>query len=226
MQQETLRATKRITSGTRASKRLRREGRVPGVVYGTNLSTPYAVHIDGRDLYAVLHTDAGLNAIIEVDIEGEQVLTVAREIQRDPVRGDITHLDLIQVSLDTEIEAEVGLDFVGNPTGVVDEGGIAETLDNTVTISALPNAIPTSIEVDVSHLGIHDTLTVADLPQIDGVTYVAAEDHPLLTVVIPAAEVVEEPVVGEFDGEEGEELGEGEDGAAEDDDAGDEGEEG
>lgn len=207
MQQETLRATKRTTSGTRASKRLRREGRVPGVVYGANLSAPHAVHIDGRELYAVLHTDAGLNAIIEVDIEGEQVLTVAREIQRDPVRGDITHLDLIQVSLDTEIEAEVALEFTGTPVGVIDDGGIAETLDNTVTISALPNAIPTSIEVDISGLGVHDTLTVADLPQIDGVTYLAAEDHPLLTVVIPAAEVVEEVVVGEeLLGEDGELL--------------------
>lgn len=220
MQQETLRATKRTTSGTRASKRLRREGRVPGVVYGANLSSTHAVHIDGRELYAVLHTDAGLNAIIEVDIEGEQVLTVAREIQRDPVRGDITHLDLIQVSLDTEIEADVALEFIGTPVGVIDDGGIAETLDNTVTISALPNAIPTSIEVDISGLGVHDTLTVADLPQIDGVTYLVGEDHPLLTVVIPAAEIVEEVAVEEeLLGEDGEPV---EDAS----DEGDEGEEG
>jgi large subunit ribosomal protein L25 len=220
MQQETLRATKRTTSGTRASKRLRREGRVPGVVYGATLKSSHAVHLDSRELYAVLHTDAGLNALIEVDIEGEQVLTVAREIQRDPVRGDITHLDLIQVRLDTEIEAEVALEFTGIPTGVIDEGGIAETLDNTVTISALPNAIPTSIEVDISGLGIHDTLTVADLPQIDGVTYAASEDHPLLTVVIPAAEVVEEVVTDDLEGVEGEE------GEAGEGDAADEGEEG
>jgi len=219
MQQETLRATKRTTSGTRASKRLRRDGRVPGVVYGTGLDSAHAVHVAERDLYAVLHTDAGLNAIIEVDIEGEQILTVAREIQRNPVRGDITHLDLIQVRMDTAIEAEVHIEYVGIPVGVLDEEGIAEQLDSSVTISALPNAIPTSIEVDVTHLGLHDTLTVADLPAIDGVTYVAAEDHPLLTVVTPAAEVVEEPVVDLLEGEEAPE--DGEDGAESDE--GDEG---
>jgi large subunit ribosomal protein L25 len=217
MQQETLRATKRITQGTRASKRLRRDGRIPGVVYGTNVPEPHAVHVDQRDLQAVLRTEAGLNAIIEVDVEGEQILTVAREIQRDPVRGEITHLDFIQVSLDTEIEADVHLDFIGTPHGVIEEEGIAETLNSSVTITALPNAIPTSIEVDISHLGLHDTLTVADLPAIDGVTYVAAEDHPLLTVVTPAAEIVEEVEV-----EEGEEGLEGEEGVEGDEASSDE----
>lgn len=204
MQQETLRATKRITQGTRASKRLRRDGRIPGVVYGTGVAEAHAIHVDQRDLQAVLRTDAGLNAIIEVDVEGEQILTVAREIQRDPVRGEITHLDFIQVSLDTEIEADVHVEYVGIPHGVLEDEGIAETLSSSVTISALPNAIPTSIEVDISHLGLHDTLTVVDLPVLDGVTYLAGDDHPLLTVVTPAAEIVEEVEI-----EEGEELEEG-----------------
>lgn len=202
MQQETLRATKRTTQGTRASKRLRRAGRIPGIVYGTDVAEAHAVHVAQRDLEAVLRTEAGLNAIIEVDIDGEQILTVAREIQRDPVRGEITHLDFIQVSLDVEIEADVYLVFAGTPHGVLEDGGIAETLNASVTISALPNAIPTSIEVDVSHLGVHDTLTVADLPVIDGATYLANEDHPLLTVVLPAAEIVEEVEEVE-EGEEG-----------------------
>ena len=213
MQQETLRATKRITQGTRASKRLRRDGRIPGIVYGAEVVEPHAVHVDQRELQAVLRTDAGLNAIIEVDVEGTQVLTVAREIQRDPVRGEITHLDFIQVSLDIEIEAEVHIDFTGMPIGVLEEEGVAETLNSTVTITALPNAIPTSIEVDVTHLSLHDTLTVADLPVVDGVTYVANEDHPLLTVVTPAEEIVEEVEIEE--GEEGEEGLEGAEGDGE-----------
>lgn len=208
MQQETLSATKRTTQGTRASKRLRRGGRIPGIVYGTDIADAHAIHVAQRDLAAVLRTEAGLNAIIEVDVEGEQILTVAREIQRDPIRGEITHLDFIQVSLDTEIEADVHVEYTGTPHGVLEEEGIAETLSASVTISALPNAIPTSIEVDIAHLGLHDTLTVADLPTIDGVTYLADEDYPLLTVVTPAAEIVEEVVV-----EEGEELEEGEEAA-------------
>ncbi|KAA3637174.1 MAG: 50S ribosomal protein L25 [Armatimonadetes bacterium] len=212
MQQETLIATKRSTQGTRASKRLRRDGRVPGIVYGKTVASPHAVHVAERDLYGVLRTDAGLNAIIEVDIDGEKVLTVAREIQRDPVRGDITHLDFIQVSLDVEIEAEVHIEYLGIPFGVLEEEGIAETIESSITISALPNAIPTSIEVDISHLHLHDTLTTADLPKIDGVEYTVSDDHPLLTVVVPAAEIVEEVVLEGEEGEEGVEAIEGEEG--------------
>lgn len=219
MAQETLSAVRRTTQGTRASKRLRREGRVPAVVYGTDLDATHAVHIDGRELYAVLHTGQGLNAIIEVDVEGEQVLTVAREVQRDPVRGDITHLDFIQVNLKVAIEAEVHIEYIGTPVAVLDDGAIVETLASSITITALPNAIPSSIEVDVTHLQLHDTLTVADLPKIDGVEYEADDDHPLLTVLLPAAEVEPEPVetdMMEGDEAEGDEDGE-EDGESESD---------
>ena len=207
MQQEALRATKRKTAGTRASKRLRRDGRVPGVVYGTDLDTT-AIHVSARDLYAVLHTEAGLNAIIEVEFDGESVLTVAREIYRHPVRGEIDHLDFIKVSLDTEIVAEVQIEFAGTPIGTIEEEGILHILEPSVTITALPNAIPSSIALDISTMALHDTLTVGDLPEIEGVTYVSEDDRAVVTVSVPAAEIIEEPVLEE--GEEGEELAEGE----------------
>jgi large subunit ribosomal protein L25 len=215
MQQETLHATKRVTSGSRASKRLRRDGRVPGVVYGSDIGSQ-PVHVSARDLYAVLHTEAGLNAIIEIDVEGDNVLTVARELQRHPVRGDIQHLDFIEVRMDQAIQAEVGVEYTGTPIGVRDEGGIVETIEASVTISALPTAIPSQIEVDIAHLSLGDTLKVSDLPEIDGVTYSADADDPLLTVVAPAAEIVEEPL----DMLEGDEI-DGEGGAEADDADGD-----
>ena len=113
MDQETLPARKRATSGTRPARRMRREGRIPAVVYGTGLET-MSISIDRRELDATLRTEAGLNALINVVVEdGGEVLAVAREIQRDPVRGTITHVDLIKVSLDIEIEAEVALAYVG-----------------------------------------------------------------------------------------------------------------
>ena len=193
MQQETLHATKRVTSGSRASNRLRRDGRVPGVVYGKDLD-PQPVHVSARDLYTVLHTEAGLNAIIDLDVEGTNVLTVARELQRHPVKGEIEHLDFIEVRMDQEIQAEVSVVYVGTPIGVRDDGAIVETLEASVTISALPTSIPSSIEVDIEHLALGDTLKAADLPEIEGVTYLADADYPLLTVVAPAAEIEEEPV--------------------------------
>ena len=208
MQQETLRVTERVTSGSRPSRRLRRDGRVPGVVYGSDLATR-SVHVSSQELYGALRTEAGLNAILELDIEGAKVLAIAREIQRNPIRGDITHLDFIQVSLDTEIDAEVGIDYVGIPEGVKDVGAIVETLEASIVITALPNAIPSSIEVNIEHLELHDTLKVADLPEIEGVVYTLEPDHSLLTVVLPAAEI--EPEEELLEGEEGELL-EGEEG--------------
>jgi large subunit ribosomal protein L25 len=202
MEQVTLRAERRTEAGSRPARRMRREGKVPAIVYGRGLE-PFPVALSGRDLYAALHTEAGLNAILSVEVDGDSVLAVAREIQRHPVRGDITHLDLIKVSLDVAIEAEVGLEFIGTPLGVR-EGGIVETIENTVAIEALPTAIPSSIPLDISELQVGDTLRIADLPAIDGVTYVDDEDRPLVTVVVPR--LVEEEVE-EVEGEEGVEEG-------------------
>ena len=216
MQQETLRALKRTVSGSRPARRMRRDGQIPAVVYGAGINTQ-EIAIERRSLLGVLNTEAGLNALINVQVEGgDEVLTVAREVQRDPVRGDITHLDFIKVSLDVAIDAEVGLEFTGTPLGVKDEGGFIETIENAVMISALPTAIPTSIAVDISELDIGDTLQGEDLPTIDGVTDLTEPDRPLVTVLLPS--VVEEEVPEDLlEGEEGEEgeVGEGAEGGDE-----------
>ena len=213
MDQVSLRATPRSDRGTRPAKRLRRDGFVPAVVYGRELPT-VPVAVAERDLFAALHTEAGLNALINLEVEGgDTVLTVAREIQRNPVRGQITHLDFIKVSLDVAIEAEVGVDYVGSPVGTRDEGGFVETIAATVMVRALPTAIPSGIQIDISELDIGDTLKVADLPDIDGVEYLDDIDRPLVTVALPRIE--EEPEVEEIEGElleegeEGEEPAEG-----------------
>lgn len=193
MEQVTLRARERTELGSRPSRRLRRQGMVPAVVYGRGLS-PIPVTVSARELHAALHTEAGLNAVISLEIEdrGEPILTVARELQRDPVRGDISHLDLITVRLDEPIEAEVGIELLGAPVGVWESGGVLETLEATVLVEALPTAVPSSIEVDVSHMEVGDVLKVADLPELDGVTYLAEPEHPIATVTGGVEEEEEE----------------------------------
>ena len=217
MQQETLRALKRTVSGSRPARRMRRDGQIPAVVYGAGIETE-EIAVEARALHAVLNTDAGLNALINVEIEdGSETLAVAREVQRDPVRGNIVHLDFIKVSLDTAIDAEVGLVFVGTPLGVKDEGGFVETIENAVMLSALPTAIPTSITIDISELGIGDTLKVEDLPELEGVTYLTESDRPLVTVLLPSLVEEEEEIDELLEGEEGEEGEEGAEGEAESD---------
>lgn len=214
MDQLTLSAKQRSESGSRPARRMRREGLVPAVVYGRDVDT-IPVAVSGRELYRVLHTEAGGNAILTVEVDnGDSVLAVAREIQRDPVRGDITHLDLIKVFLDEAIQAEVLIEFLGTPAGVRDDEGIVETIATSVLIEALPTAIPASVPLDISALGIGDSLKLADLPAVEGVTYLEEPDRPLVTVLAPR--LIEEVVVDE-ELEEGEEGEEGEDAEADED---------
>lgn len=204
MEQVTLAASRRTESGSRPARRMRHRGLVPAVVYGRGLE-PLHVAVDRRELTAALRTEAGLNAIFNVAVDkSEPVLAVAREIQRHPVRGEITHLDFIKVSLDVAIEAEVGIEYVGTPEPVRDGAAIVETIATTVLIEALPGAVPGHISVDVSDLEVGDTLKVADLPPVEGVTYRDDADRALLTVLVPR---VEEP-------EEAEEILEGEEAEA------------
>ena len=211
MEQLSLRAEPGRRTGSRASRQLRRSGRVPGVVYGRGLETQ-SVDVDRRELHAALHTEAGLNALINLQVAKDEYLTVAREIQRHPVRGEVVHLDFIQISLDEAIEAEVGVEFIGTPVGAQEDEGIVETVASSVTVSALPTDIPSTLVLDISELGIGDSLNVSDLPEVENVTVVSDPDMTLVTVVIPAALIVEEPEE-ELEGEELEEGVEVEEGA-------------
>ncbi len=206
MSDTTLKAEIRTALGSAESRRLRRDGGVPATVYGRE-STPQSVAVNARELHTALHTEAGLNAVITLEVGGDSVTTLAREIQRHPLRGDITHLDFVRISLTETVGAEVGIDFEGVPAGVRDDGGIVETIRATVNIEALPTNIPSSIELDISELGIGDVLRVSDLPVIEGVEYVDDPEAGLVTVSVPAAVVAEEELEEEL--LEGEEVEEG-----------------
>jgi len=201
MEQVNLRGYTGRTHGTRESRRVRREGAVPGVVYGHGLEA-LPVAVDRRELYAVLHTEAGLNALINLQVNGDEYLTVAREVQRHPVRGDIIHLDFIRISLDEAIEAEVPVELVGIPVGVREGKGIIETPSASVMVSALPANIPSHVTLDITNLRVGDSLRVSDLPVFEGVTYVSDPDHLLVMVAMPAAVVAEVPAEAPAEGEE------------------------
>ena len=190
MEQVTLRGETGRVHGSRSSRRLRRDDRVPAIVYGHGLEAR-SVAVDRRDLYAALHTEAGFNALINLQVEDGEYLTVAREVQRHPVRNDIIHLDFIRISLDENIEAEVPVEFIGIPVGVREAKGIVETPHSSVVVSALPTAIPSHITIDISELQIGDFARVSDLPELPGVTYVSDPTTLLVMVTVPAAAQIE-----------------------------------
>ncbi|MGA7096877.1 MAG: 50S ribosomal protein L25, partial [Acidimicrobiia bacterium] len=166
---------------------------------------------DAHDLQVALHTEAGSNALINLEIEGgDTLLTMARVIERHPYRSEYRHVDFVTVSLDETIQAEVAIHFVGTPVGVR-EGGVFSPRRTHVLVETLANAIPSGVELDVSDIEVGGSLRIADLPKLDGVEYVEDPEGVVMSVTTPAAEIVEEPEEVEgLEGLEGEEIGEGE----------------
>ena len=191
MSNVTLRAETGRQTGTRRSRRLRRRGMVPATFYGQG-SKARSVAVSARDLRSALTTEAGLNAVINLQIGEETHTSLARQLQRHPTRGDIIHLDFLKISLTDEVEAVVAIELVGDPVAIREGGGILETIANTVTVRALVTAIPESIQADISKLGVGDTLRVSDLPAPSGVEYLDDPDKPILVVSLPAIAQAEE----------------------------------
>lgn len=218
MEQVSLRARTGRAPGSRSSRRLRREGQVPAVVYGHGLE-PLSIAVDAHELYAVLHTELGSNAVINLEVEGgDDILTLARVITRHPFRSEYQHIDFVQVSLTETVTTEVAIHFEGEAIGAR-EGGVFSPARTHVQIEAVVTNIPGNIELDISGVEIGESLRVSDLPAIDGVTYLDDPESVVMSITLPAAEI-EEPVAEE-EGEEGEvpaEEGEGaeaDEGAAE-----------
>jgi large subunit ribosomal protein L25 len=196
----------RDETGSRATRRLRREGFVPGVLYGGG-DGARAIRVPERELRRVLTGSHGLHAILDVVLEGEETAhaSILKEYQRDPVRGVLSHVDLMEVRLDRPIQASVAVELVGEPIGVR-EGGVLSQVTREINVEALPMEIPERLELDVSAMAIGDTLRLADLTMREGVTYLDDPDETVLANVTPPTVVVE-PEVEE---EEGVEEAEGE----------------
>jgi large subunit ribosomal protein L25 len=209
MEQVSLRASAGRKPGSRESRRIRREGLVPAVVYGPDVSQPIAVAVDSHDLQVALHTEAGTNAIINLEIEGGDTLTtMARVIERHPFRNEYRHVDFLTLDLTKMTHTEVALHFEGTPLGVK-EGGVFSPRRTHVLIEVLPTEIPAYIELDVSDVEIGDSLRIEDLPELEGIIYLEEPDAVIMSVTVPAAEI-EEPEPEEAELVEGEELEEGE----------------
>ncbi|MDX1468614.1 MAG: 50S ribosomal protein L25 [Acidimicrobiia bacterium] len=208
MSQISLRATAGRASGSREARRIRREGLVPAIVYGKDVD-PIAVSVDAHDLHLALHTEAGSNAIISLEVEGGETLTtMARVIERHPFRNEYRHVDFVTVDLTQTVVAEVPIHFEGTPVGVK-EGGVFSPSRTHVEVEVLPTEIPGSIELDVSEVEVGGALRVVDLPEVEGVTYLDDPETVIMSVTTPAAEI-EEPEEVEEELEEGEEPVEGE----------------
>jgi len=215
----TLKAAPRADFGSRNSRRMRRDGLVPGVVYsGGSEAKPFQV--SEREVRNITSEGA---ALFDLEIDGGKAIPVViKEEQLHPVRGSLQHIDLQQVRLDEKIQAEVALELEGVETAPgVKGGGVLEHVTREITVEALPTDIPDNIVLDVSAMEINDTLQLSVVTAPEGVTFVA-DDPEEVTIVTLSPPRVEE-VAPEVE-EETELVGEGEDGEGGEGEGGDSGE--
>jgi len=188
-------AKQREGRGKNDARRTRRSGMVPITVYGGGSETLAAV-APLRDLAAILRSEAGRNTIFTIDVEGVGVSEVMfHDRQIDPVRGRLIHADLTRLVKGQKIEVTVPLHLVGEPAGVRDEQGVLEQIIREIEIRCEPRQIPDVINIDVSHLGVHDLLHVSDIPVGEGIEILTPADVVIATVGIVKEEVVAPPVI-------------------------------
>ena len=200
--------TARETLGSRETRRLRKDGRIPGVLYGGG--EPVAISVAERELRRALTGSAGLHSILDVQIDGRGTThaSILKEYQVDKVRGHITHVDLQEVPLDKAIHAQVSVHLIGGDDAPgVREGGVLSQPLREINVEALPLEVPEHLDLDVSHMGIGDTLRMGDVVAPQGVTLLDDPEIVVATITAPTREVEPEPVEGEaVEGEEGAEA--------------------
>jgi large subunit ribosomal protein L25 len=206
MAEITLAAETGRATGSRASGRLRAEGKVPATVYGLGRE-PITVSVVWRELRAALTTDAGLNALINLAVDGHETeLTIMKDMQRHAIRRDVLHVDFLRVSRDVAIEVDVPIVLTGEAKAVTGNDGLVDQAMFSITVSAKPGSIPDELTVDITDLEIGGAVRVGDLSLPDGVETNVDAEEPVVLGQAPSAAAdeleAEEAEAAEAAGEE------------------------
>jgi large subunit ribosomal protein L25 len=219
-----LKAEQRTDGGKGAARKLRAAGRVPGVVYGHGDAV--AIDMDARELYRLLHTDAGMNVMVDLKVGKDEWLAMPRDVQRDNIRDSLIHVDFLRIARDEKITVEVPVHIVGDSHGVR-EGGVVEHHLWNLQLECFPQDVPTSVEADITSLGIGESLKVSDLTVPPDCTILTSTEENVVSVVTPqvlrveeeeaaAAEVAEGEAAPAAEGEEGAPAAPAEEGGGDD----------
>ncbi len=210
MKELNLTVEKRDETGKGPNRRLRREGDIPAVIYGPE-TDPISVKVNYRTLYRLMH-EVPLNTIINLDINGDDTpprKVLIRDLQKNPVSGELVHLDFHNIPMDKPITLTIPITAVGIPEGVKTFGGIVQYAKREIDISCLPTNIPEKIEIDITALNVGDSIHVSDL-ELGDVEIMTEPERTLITVVAPT--VIKATAEEEAAAAEAEEAAEGEEG--------------
>ncbi|MBJ46139.1 MAG: 50S ribosomal protein L25 [Acidimicrobiaceae bacterium] len=163
-----LNTEEKTTIGSRSSRRLRRDGKVPGVLYGLG-QDPEIFSVDYGDLRGALTTDAGLNALIQLSVNGTNQLSILKTLQRHPVKDEVIHVDFVRVDPNQELAVEVPIVLEGVAKKVTDQNGMVDQTMFSLSVLSLPDSIPNELTADVSELEINDAIRVSDVVLPEGV---------------------------------------------------------
>lgn len=163
-----LNTEEKTTIGSRSSRRLRRDGKVPGVLYGLG-QDPEIFSVDYGDLRGALTTDAGLNALIQLSVNGTNQLSILKTLQRHPVKDEVIHVDFVRVDPNQELAVEVPIVLEGVAKKVTDQNGMVDQTMFSLSVLSLPDSIPNELTANVSELEINDAIRVSDVVLPEGV---------------------------------------------------------
>jgi len=194
----TIKCETRNLFGKNASRRLRREGKVPAVLYGGNEPGTHLT-LQKKDIFGILRSESGENTIFKAAIDKDSRDAMIKELQVDPVTDEILHIDLIQIAMDKAVRVSVPVVVTGESVGVKTEGGFVDLVTREIDVECLPGDIPENIEVDISELHLHQSVKIADLAFPEGVETVG---DPLTLVLLIEAPAKEEEIVPEAEEEE------------------------
>ncbi len=207
-------ATARTPEGKNANRRIRQSGRIPAVIYGRGKAS-VAISVDPVVVWDILHSDAGRNTIFNISVDGSaENPAMVKAYQRHPVKGNLLHVDLLEIAMDRRLVLSVNVELQGEAQGVKLEGGILDFVTRAIEIECLPADIPESVKVDVGPLKINDYVRVRDLDLGDKVVILSEPDVVVVTVAPPAKEEAPAEAAAAAEPEVAK-KGKGEEGAAE-----------
>ncbi len=173
-------------AGSAASRRLRAQDRIPGVLYGQGMQ-PVSLSVARRDLRVALSGPAGTNTILSLSVDGKQYNAVVKELQRHPVRRTVAHIDFIQIDLSEEITMNVPLHLSGTAKAVLSAGGIVDPAVDLIEVRTTPNNVPNEIVVDVSDFTPETVIHLHELSLPAGVVALGDPNMPVVTVLMSRA---------------------------------------
>lgn len=189
----TVAAGERASRGKNEARRLRAQGKIPGVVYGRG-KPAVAISLDPKLLWSILHSESGHNTIFSLELNGKKQSVMIKDYQLDPVKGAILHADLLTIAMDQKMKFQVPIEVRGEARGVKLDGGILDVVVREVQVECLPGDVPDNIPVDVSELSIHDTVRVKEL-QVDSSKIKVLSDSELTLVTVSPPRAEEEVAV-------------------------------